>query len=110
MALKSINFKRGDTFSLECTRKDSSGVPINLTGYTITSTAKVGTSFSDVLTVTIINAAAGIFTLTETATNTAAWPISSDASIMYCDVQFVLSGVVKSSETFVINVIEDITS
>jgi hypothetical protein len=110
MASQSINFKRGDTFSLTCTRKDGSGSPINLTGYTITSTAKVGTSFSDVLTVTIINAAAGIFTLTETAANTATWPISSDASIMYCDVQFVLSGVVKSSETFIINVIEDITT
>ena len=110
MALKSINFKRGDTFSLECTRKDNAGVAVNLTGYTITSTAKVGTSFSDSLTVAVTNAAAGQFTLSETAANTANWPISSDASIMYCDVQFVLSGVVKSSETFIINVVEDITT
>lgn len=109
MALKSINFKRGDTFSLLCTRQDSAGAPVNLTGYTITSTARVGTSFSDILTVTITSAAAGQFTLSETAANTANWPISSDASIMYCDVQFVFSGVVKSSETFIINVIEDIT-
>jgi hypothetical protein len=108
--MQSINFKRGDTFSLDCTRKDSGGTAINLTGYTITSSVKMGGSFSDTLTVTVTNAAAGQFTLTKAAANTASWPISTDDSPLLCDVQFVLSGTVKSSETFEIDVVEDITT
>ena len=108
--MQSINFKRGDTFSLDCTRKDSGGTAINLTGYTITSSVKMGGSFSDTLTVTVTDAAAGQFTLTKAAASTASWPISSEDSTVLCDVQFVLAGVIKSSETFSIYVVEDITT
>jgi hypothetical protein len=70
----------------------------------------MGGSFSDTLTVTVTNAAAGQFTLTKAAANTASWPLSSEDSTVLCDVQFVLSGIIKSSETFSIYVVEDITT
>jgi hypothetical protein len=107
--MQSINFKRGDTLSISCTRKDSSGSAINLAGYTITSSVKMG-AFTDTLTVTVTNAAAGEFTLTKAAANTASWPLSSGTSPMLCDVQFVVGGTTKSSETFEISVAEDITT
>lgn len=107
--MQSIDFKRGDTLSLSCARKDSLGAAVNLTGVTITSSVKMG-AFTDTLTVTVTNAAGGLFTLTRAAASTALWPVSSDASIMYCDVQFIASGVTRSSDTFIINVIEDITA
>lgn len=109
MSLQSIDFKRGDTLSLSCARKDSLGAAVNLTGVTITSSVKVG-AFTDTLTVTVTDAVNGLFTLTRAAASTALWPVSSDASVMYCDVQFVGGGVTRSSETFIINVVEDITT
>lgn len=106
--MQSIDFKRGDTFSLECTRKTNAGAAFNLTGYTITSSVKMG-AFTDSLAVAVTSAVNGQFTISRAAASTANWPLSSDDSPMLCDVQFALAGVIKSSETFIINVYEDIT-
>ena len=83
-----IYHKRGDTFSLTCTWTDSSGTAIDLTGYTVESQVRA-TSFVDTLTVTVTDAANGVFTLSATATATADWPATNSLlSRLYCDVQF----------------------
>jgi len=106
---KSINFKRGDTLSMTCQRLTAAAAAFNLVGYTMAATVRNG-AFSQALTVTVTNASLGQFTLSQTATNTAAWPISDDDdSVMYCDIQFT-SGSVESTETFKIIVREDITT
>lgn len=108
MQYKSINFKRGDTLTIECTRRDADGTPVDLTGLTIASKVRNG-GFEDTLTVTVVDAGAGTFTLAQTATLTALWPISAEWSDMLCDVEFVDGANVVSSETFAINVLADIT-
>ena len=106
---KSINFKRGDTLSMTCQRLTAAAAAFNLVGYTLAATVRNG-GFSQALTVTVTNASLGQFTLSQTATNTAVWPISDDDdSVMYCDIQFT-SGSVESTETFKIVVREDITT
>jgi len=106
---KSINFKRGDTLSMTCQRLTAAAAAFNLVGYTMAATVRNG-GFSQALTVTVTNASLGQFTLSQTATNTALWPISDDDdSVMYCDIQFT-SGSVESTETFKIVVREDITT
>jgi hypothetical protein len=106
---KSINFKRGDTLSMTCQRLTAAAAAFNLVGYTMAVTVRNG-GFSQALTVTVTNASLGQFTLSQTATNTAVWPISDDDdSVMYCDIQFT-SGSVESTETFKIVVREDITT
>jgi hypothetical protein len=106
---KSINFKRGDTLSMTCQRLTAAAAAFNLVGYTMAATVRNG-GFSQALTVSITNASLGQFTLSQTATNTAVWPISDDDdSVMYCDIQFT-SGSVESTETFKIIVREDITT
>lgn len=106
---KSINFKRGDTLSMTCQRLTAAAAAFNLVGYTMAATVRNG-GFSQALTVTVTNASLGQFTLSQTAANTAVWPISDDDdSVMYCDIQFT-SGSVESTETFKIVVREDITT
>lgn len=105
---KSINFKRGDTLSITCQRLTASSTAFNLAGYSIAATVR-NAAFSQALIVSIYSPATGQFTLSQTATNTALWPVSDDDdSVMYCDIQFT-SGSVESTETFKIVVQEDIT-
>jgi len=104
-----IYHKKGDTLSYSCSWKDSAGTAINLTGYTIKSQVRA-VGFVGDLTATVTNAANGLFTLSATATQTAAWPITDGAaSQVFCDIQFTIGSVVVSSETFQIIVIQDIT-
>lgn len=106
---KSITFKRGDTLSMTCQRLTSSSTAFDLTGYTIAAKVRNG-GFSESLTVSMPSPPTGQFTLSQTATNTALWPVSDDDdSVMYCDIQFT-SGSVESTETFKIIVREDITT
>lgn len=104
-----IYHKRGDTLSLTCTWVDSTDTPIDITSYTVESKVKA-TNFTDTLTVTKTDPTNGEFVLSATATATESWPVSEGkASYLFCDVQFTLSGVVTSTETFQIVVLEDIT-
>ena len=65
-----ISIKRGDTFAVQGT---VSGLGVNgLTGWTIKSQVRMGKALICTLTVTIIDAIAGIYQLTHT--NTTAWP------------------------------------
>lgn len=77
--------EQGTTFSKQITWKDSSGVAINLTGYTITG--KIKRKPSDItalasFTCTLANqgSSPGVFTIALTATQTAALPTSKDVS------------------------------
>lgn len=104
-----IYHKKGDTLSYSCAWKDSSGVAMNLTGYTVASQVRA-VGFVDNLTVTVTSAVNGLFTLSATASQTALWPITSGAdSRVFCDVQFTTGSTVVSSDTFQIIVVQDIT-
>lgn len=74
-----ISLYQGQTFSLSLTLKDSLGVPMNLSGYSISSYIK--TNYSDTaklcdLNAVISNAASGIVTLNIPATTTASLPVN----------------------------------
>ena len=104
--MATVTHKRGDTFELSCAL-DNEGNPVDLTNFTIS--AQIRDSRDEILqalTVTITDAAAGAFTLGATATETEGWGVDR----YQCDIEFTgASGEVNSSETFLINVIKDIT-
>jgi hypothetical protein len=102
------SFKMGDTFALGCTYK-SSGVPADVTDITIRS---------DVVTKNGVLVASldvdknpdqvanpGMFSLKATASATATWA----AGEHYIDIEFTQNGYVRSTETFSVEIIEDIT-
>ena len=104
-----IYHKKGDTLSYSCSWKDSSGVAIDLTGYTLNSQVRA-TNFVDTLTVAVTSAVNGLFTLSATATQTASWPVTDGLlSRLFCDVQFTTGSVVVSTETFQLVIAQDIT-
>lgn len=104
-----IYHKKGDTLSYSCSWKDSSGVAIDLTGYTVNSQVRA-TSFVGTLTATITDAVNGLFTLSATATETATWPVTDGPfSLLFCDVQFTVGSIVVSSDTFQVIIAQDIT-
>jgi hypothetical protein len=101
----SIVTKRGDTFSLVCTYKQG-GVPTSIDGYEITSQVRdISGTLIDNLIVQIENQVStpGVFTLS--AASTASWPVRN----LLSDIQFVLDGDIRSTQTFCIAVQEDIT-
>ncbi len=101
-----IEIKRGDQFSLDVTRLDENGDPVNLTGMTITSQVK-NPGFVASLTVAITNAALGQFTLSASAAATATWPPARLSG----DVKYVAGGgIVRRSKTFTILVGKEITT
>jgi hypothetical protein len=97
-------FKRGDTFILECTYKVD-GAPVSIAGKTITSQIRRvnGNLIADMV-VTPDNSNPARFSL-EPDTDTADWPID----VLLCDIEIVESGFVRSSQTIKIPVVEDIT-
>lgn len=105
---KTLDFKRGDTLAIDCTRTNAAGAPVDLTSCTITSQVRSG-GFADDLVVTVTDATGGLFTLTRNPAATALWPVSGEESLLLCDVQFAIGDAVVSSETFAIRVLEDIT-
>lgn len=105
--MKSLpDFKRGDSFALTCVYKID-GVPTPVTGMTIASQIRtVAGELVAALTYSMANQALypGAFTLTA-ASGTAAWPIAG----LRCDIQITNAGVVVSSDTFLVPVVQDIT-
>ncbi len=102
--MTTITFKRGDTLSLAGTYKVE-GVAASVSAMTISS--QVRTFSGDLVQdLTVVKTAGtGTFTLSATAVQTAEWSLST----LKCDIEFSLSGVVQSTETFSISVQEDIT-
>lgn len=96
-----LQIKNGETLSFQCTDSDT-----DLTGYTVTSQV-FNRGWRESLTVTIDDAANGVFTLSATAEDTACWPVGS----LSCDIKYTDdSDYVTYSETFQIVVQQRITS
>lgn len=107
--MKSLSpFKRGDTFSLACKWK-SAGVPTSINGLTIK--AQVRNTFEmtliDDLRVVVADQSVspGVFTLVSSNPDTNNWPIGT----LVCDLQILNGETIRSSDSFYIPVIEDIT-
>ena len=114
--MSNLTVKKGDTFSVLCQRVDADNNPVSISGYTIASKVNSIGSFTQSLTIGIVNAALGEFTISATATDTLDWPVfqaldgtTSKMNIVYCDVQYTLGSYVESTDTFSIYVIEDVT-
>lgn len=100
-----LNFKRGDTFVLQgqVTVADAAQ---NLSGWTVASQVRNGSTLLTTLSVSWVDQAQGIYRLTGLPASTAAWPVK----MLACDIQYTSpAGQVISTETFGINCIADIT-
>lgn len=96
--------KRGDTFALTVTRLDAAGNPVSLAGVTVACKMRSG-SASITLTTAITNAAGGVVALSAAPAATVNWA----PGVYSCDVQYSTGGDVQSSDTFEIEVVEDVT-
>lgn len=99
-----IGVKRGDSLQIDGTRTDSAGQAEPLSGVTVEAEMVRG-STRQALTGSVVSAAAGTFRLTLGASTTAGLAVGS----WDCDVQFTAGGVVASSETFQIVIVQDVT-
>ncbi len=101
-----LETKRGDEFAFDFQAfDDESGLPVDLTGMTITSAVRLR-GFLDTLTVTVIDAPNGEYRLSAPASQTALWPVAKLAS----DVKFDAgAGHVRRTITFHIEVDEEVT-
>lgn len=103
--MKSIkNFKRGDTMLLTVTYKVD-GVPADVS--TITIASQVRTQSGSLVATMVVTklGSTGQFTLAPTVSDTSDWPLGN----LLCDIEFTQSGNIRSTETFGIVVIEEIT-
>lgn len=100
-----LRFKRGTTVRLRCTHS-LSGSTVNLTGYTLAASARLGTASARPLTVTIDpdqTANRGVFTLTS---DTTSWELGRHR----VDVRFTTPSADRYySETFQIDITEPVT-
>lgn len=98
--------KRGDTFNLACIYKQN-GVAYDVTNYTIRSQVRdsEGSLVSELAVAKADQTTnPGVFVLS--AAGATAWPID----VLSCDIQFSDSdGVIRSTQTFKIPVVEDVT-
>lgn len=88
-----IRLKQGDTLTLAGVAQQDSGAALNLTGSTLRAQVRTrnGAGFGTVvqeLTVTVVSAALGTFTLSATSAQTALWPTGRLA----CDLELTDSG------------------
>jgi hypothetical protein len=100
-----LDFKRGDTFLLtgEGTVAD---VAEDMTGWTVASQVRNGSTLLHNLTLTWVDRPNGKYQLSCPPVNTATWP----AKLLVCDIQYTTdTGQVISTETFGINCIADVT-
>ena len=93
--------KRGDTFLLACVYREG-GIPASLTGYTIRSQMR-GQDFVTTLEAVIGNqtTAPGSFTLRAIDV----LPVG----VHECDIEFATGGAIRSTQTFLVPVQEDVT-
>lgn len=107
MTSRVSDFKRGDTFQLTCTYKVD-GVATSVTGFTIRSQLrnKLG-GLVATLTATPANqtTSPGVFYLAPASADTSGW----DVGDLSCDVEITNGGVVRSTVTFVVPVLDDVT-
>jgi hypothetical protein len=106
MTVSLPKFKRGDTFALTCIYKQE-GIAHDLTNITIKCQIREATILVTDLDVTKANQTtnAGVFVLTPSVGDTTTWPSGN----LLCDIQFTEGGVVRSTETFFVSLIEQVT-
>ena len=106
MTISLPEFKRGDTFAMTCTYKQD-GTPYDITSIDIKCQIKQGTTLVTEMNVTKADQTArpGVFVLTPQSAETVLWPLGS----LLCDIQFTEGGVVRSTETFYVTIIEQVT-
>lgn len=103
--MSDIELKRGDTLTVDVTRVDRDGNPIDCTGFTITAMVALD-DFSAPITVTPINLALGRYKLSASASATALWPLAR----MKADVKYDEGGgVIRRSKDIPIRVSREIT-
>ncbi|MBU3640023.1 hypothetical protein [Polynucleobacter sp. AP-RePozz3-80-G7] len=120
-------FKRGDTFSLDCTNKkrraDANGAPIKVDGKYIydpealTNQTLIKAQLRDPVTMSLVDDLQIVFNANQTDSpgkfvmlssvnaDTGTWPLGS----VICDLEVTVNGKVRSSDSFLIPIIEDVT-
>lgn len=105
--LQTAPFKRGDTFSLKCIWKVS-GIPTDISSLTISSQIRTANG-ALIATLQVVPddqiSNPGAYALVAANPDTSNWPVGN----AYCDIQIDDQGIDRSSDTFVIPVVEDIT-
>ncbi len=97
--------KRGDTFDIPLQRLDADGNAVDITGMVVKAQLKYGATVHE-LVETVTDAPNGKVTIGAPASDTINWELRRHK----CDVQYTTSGgVVSSSDTFHVDVIEDVT-
>ncbi|TFL16449.1 hypothetical protein [Jannaschia formosa] len=104
--MATLTAKRGDTLTISGTRTDASGSAVSLVGVSIACEIVLG-ALRYALTVEVIDAAAGTFWLVLDAATAA----TLTPGLWSGDVEFTdASGNVTSTETFRLQIIEDVTN
>jgi len=100
-----LQFKRGDTYHLSVTLTDDEGQAIDITDYDISSQVRTPTGeLISTLTTTLTDPTNGVFTLEDTDTED--WPVGCQ----FQDIEYTgTGGTITSTETFKVDVKEDIT-
>lgn len=107
-----IPFKRGDVVMLGCTALDETGAPVDLTGYQVAAEVRTNAGVLVVtMVVEFVERTAGTFELWAPADGrSTAWPLGN----LEIDVQYTPPGgdrpVVRSSETFYLQLVKDVTA
>lgn len=103
--MKSIkNFKRGDTMLLTVTYKVD-GTPADISNINIASQVRTQSGTLVAAMVVTKLESTGQFTMAPTGADTSEWPLGN----LLCDIEFTQSGNIRSTETFGIVVVEEIT-
>lgn len=103
--MATINHKQGDTLDWVITLTEG-GTAVDITSWTIRSQIRSGDTLLVTLTLTVVNAAIGLFRLSATAEQTDALASGSHS----CDIEFTdENSIVFSTETFGVNILEDVT-
>lgn len=97
--------KTGDSFSLACTYKES-GAASSIAGMAIAAQLRTARNVLVAeMDVTVVDEPGGKFILTPADPDTSAWPTGSHKM----DIEITASGVIRSSETFIVPVVGDVT-
>lgn len=98
-------FKRGDTFAAKCTYLVD-GAPAPLPAIVRAQLRDRAGTLVQAFTFALIDASAGQYSLGAAAAETTSWPLG----VSLCDIEYTdIDGNVSSTETFGVNVVQDIT-
>jgi hypothetical protein len=97
--------KRGETFIRQFTYLDDEGAPIDITNHTILMSMEREGAWYDFTTVKT-DAVNGVWTVTVPAAQSKLW----QPEPYECDIDYVLSGVVETTDHYIIHPDRDITN